>query len=726
MSLLSVLKKAEKESLATINAAQTMLNRFPALDTNSFSLSAGTSTNPFPFLLELLKSTAGYDYVIRAIGSLIATAIPVMEVTVKTILLTNLRSLISCSFDPFIPNDLLKNGMIFPLDRLDVLGILEHSPMRGKVSYDPDAFQDSKYGAKDIFAGIMTGRYAQKHSPGSYYYFGVDNFDTPDELKNAGDFNAFMWYVKHRAPTRVSWHGVKLLQATVGDSSYGDMRTGKSWAQHRSRGSYCAQKQPKTDDYADKQTTNVKKDKKGAGIITLEYRDNATSFMAADGTNIDETVIPYTNAIHVTIGCTEPRGVNYEEMEKAERNYQNALVKFDKINGECNNLNAEINKMKAEYQKNQSANDNEKSLSAIDKKVKEYDEKVKKLEEQSKELNKARTESEKKRADVMGDLAGDEFSKKCIPITQNYYYGRTLAEFNYDYITSLKLFDAKVIVAMLLDSLTGCFNLEFGVNVSYERKVIQEEVTKIVEAIVESDEATISDCFFTFTNEGYAEMMRKVELMQAGLMTDRKGRLKGRKAPSAEDILAGVDKISSDSDEEEVVSVINSSLFKASASITENNEEDGPGKLKVDGYFNFIEQILTGLASVIVTTLITPKVYLLLAVNLKVLDKEEDFSMKGFIENNKNMIAAMIRSVRDIIIGFLFEQIKSLIIDLAVGEAKLIAQEQADMYKRLLRQCLECFRSHGRNQDFSVDNVNYADILKPETDADSDTKNNNC
>ena len=38
-------------------------------------------------------------------------------------------------------------------------------------------------------------------------------------------------------------------------------------------------------------------------------------------------------------------------------------------------------------------------------------EKVKKLEEQSKELNKARTESEKKRADVMGDLAGDEFSK---------------------------------------------------------------------------------------------------------------------------------------------------------------------------------------------------------------------------------------------------------------------------------------------------------------------------
>ena len=146
----------------------------------------------------------------------------------------------------------------------------------------------------------------------------------------------------------------------------------------------------------------------------------------------------------------------------------------------------------------------------------------------------------------------------------------------------------------------------------------------------------------------------------------------------------------------------------------------------MDGYFNFIEQILTGLASVIVTTLITPKVYLLLAVNLKVLDKEEDFSMKGFIENNKNMIASMIRSVRDIIIGFLFEQIKSLIIDLAVGEAKLIAQEQADMYKRLLRQCLECFRNHGRNQDFNVDNVNYADILKPETDADSDTKNNNC
>ena len=82
------------------------------------------------------------------------------------------------------------------------------------------------------------------------------------------------------------------------------------------------------------------------------------------------------------------------------------------------------------------------------------------------------------------------------PIEKNYYYRKTLIEFNYDYITSLKLFDSKVVAAQLLDQLTGLLNIHL--NLSYARQLIKNETLKMVRDIVESDDLVVSDCFFTF------------------------------------------------------------------------------------------------------------------------------------------------------------------------------------------------------------------------------------
>lgn len=762
MSLKSVLTKAKSEALATVHAAQTMLNRYPDLDLNNFSMSAGTSANPFPFLVELLKSTAGYDYVIRSIGLIIASAIPALEITVKTLLLAHMRNLISCSFDPFIPDEILENGMVFPLDRIDPQHILEHSPLKAR-EYGPrkttdgftyeDSYQDS-FGQDDkmveemgseasedpnyekkkgnLFskAASFYNKYAKTRSTGSYYYFGTEHFTTPDELKYAGDFNAFLWYVKHRAPGRASWHGVKLLQATVGDSSWGSMRKNGSFRDHKSRDSYCVQKKPKDTDYYNPNSDgkkNQRKDRKGAGIITLEYRDNAKSFRTAEG-NRQTGAIPYNNAIQLMIGCTEERDnsnwkpLSQEKLNKANEEHEKAKNEYESSMNALLEKEAKVKKKEEKYnefktQGKETGTDNNKDTEKqLKEDIKAAKKDLKAAKKEVEEKNKAVAAAWKNVSMARAEL--EEADKQYVKVEHNYYHNHTLAEFNFDYITSLKLFDAKVIVAMLLDNITGCLGIDINVNLSYERKVIEEEVEKIVQKFIEVDDVdTISDCFFTFTNEGYDAMLRKVEMMQSGLI-GKNGNAAGR-APSADYLLEGVDSISSNSSLEEVSDQISKTLKKVVPQTEDNGSGEGGHGLEGSFSVSFIENILTELAKVIVMTLITPKVYILFAVNLKVLDMDDDFSMSDFLSKHRSLFAAMVKGVRDLILNFIYDQLKQLIIDLAVGEAKLLAQEQAEMYKRLLRQCIECLnRWRGRGEDFQLDNVDYADIEVDETNSD--------
>ena len=55
------IKKTKDDALAIINAALTILDRFPKFDETNTSLSIDTSTNPFTFLMDLFKTTAGYN-----------------------------------------------------------------------------------------------------------------------------------------------------------------------------------------------------------------------------------------------------------------------------------------------------------------------------------------------------------------------------------------------------------------------------------------------------------------------------------------------------------------------------------------------------------------------------------------------------------------------------------------------------------------------------------------
>ena len=79
---------------------------------------------------------------------------------------------------------------------------------------------------------------------------------------------------------------------------------------------------------------------------------------------------------------------------------------------------------------------------------------------------------------------------------------------------------------------------------------------------------------------------------------------------------------------------------------------------------NFIENILNSLAYTLVMSVLSPKVYLLLLINLKIIGRESNFNLEGFLGQYKQLIADLIRSIRDQLLEYLQRELMMIIGDL--------------------------------------------------------------
>ena len=112
-----------------------ILDKYPELSNGNTYLSVNTSTNPFEFLMDCFKGTVGYDVLINIISTFISTGLPALEVAVKGVLLTNIKNLLTCSLNPFITDDILREGIVFDLSQIDITDKLRYSPISQKGKY---------------------------------------------------------------------------------------------------------------------------------------------------------------------------------------------------------------------------------------------------------------------------------------------------------------------------------------------------------------------------------------------------------------------------------------------------------------------------------------------------------------------------------------------------------------------------------------------------------------
>ena len=663
------IKKTKDDALAIINAALTILDRYPEFDETNTNLSYNTSTNPFTFLMDIFKSTAGYNVFLKIISSFLVLELPVLELAVKGIILSNLKNILSCSLNPYISYDILMNGIVFDLRSLDVMNILRYSPFDEK---------------------------------GKYYYFGCYGLDYSDQLVRAGDFNAFLWYVKNKSFRRQVWYGVNIITSNI-DSVFYEDEDGNSTI---------LQKEPKQAP----PVPGTLKCKKSDGIITIQYCERPTSLRNAIGNGLSSLQTPYNNCLQVFIGNTQETNDDIRQLENTIAGYDKTISEYE---GKIYDLEEKYDKLLKDNEtlenqwKQQTITEDyyQRTHEYITNEINDIYDGVNGFKDS---IRNTISQKETKIIELKQKLA-EQLSYR--DITQNYYYGHTLIEFNTDYVMSLKLFDSKALTAQLLDALTGCLSIDL--HLSYEQMLIRYETQKMVKSVVESDDAVVSDCFFAFSNKDYDKMLQKAELEREGLYTMNTDSPTGVKV-DAQTILDSLNNINEGSSKETIQSTIEGSLTEISKMLSDVNY-DTVEKSNFNAEINFIENIMNNLAYVITVSILSPKLYLLLAINLKLLGQQTNFNINDFIDMHRKMIVEILRGVRDKLVSYLVEKLMEILADLAKEVAIKLTVEQAQYYRRLIQRLIACFRRNRNNgSDFNIDNVDYADILQEESEPKED------
>ena len=684
------IKQIKSEALATIDAAMSILNRFPDLNNSNTELSYNTSTNPFTFLMDLFKTTTGYNKLISILAKFISYELPILEAAVKGILIAKLKDIISCSVNPFFTEDILKNGIVFNVEEIDIADVLKYSPYDkvGKYFYF-DTEPTINEGETD-FAMTDDGSFIEAPKP--------KKVQNPSDLIKSDDMDALIWFMINKANKRYVWKPKKYRK---GDEYRPDY--------------------PFTEDDA--------KLKKEDGIITFEYYERSQNLRDAYG-EAYKLQTPYNNCLHVFIGDVREKKTNLiNQLEDKEGDIYDNERNITLFSNKIENKNFKIQQIREDKLLL------EEDFSKGDIDEDEYKKQLKKLNNKEKilqndindllkrreqiyaakrrlqfEIGTIKTQLEKTRDQFFPFLNSDK--------NRNYYYGKTLIEFNIDYIMSLKLFDEKSLAARLLDSLTACLTIDL--NFSYKRLLIKNEIKKMVNMITESDDLVVSDCFFTFSNDDYDAMSRQAELRKAGLLTINGDETSAVKI-NAEDILNSLNQINEDSNKETIQTIIEGTITNLSKELTDTSYLS-TDKVNFGIQMNFIENLLDSLAYVIVCSVLSPKVYLLLLINLKIIGRETNFDLECFIGQYKQLIADLIRSIRDQLLDYLMREIMIIIGDLVKEITIKLSVEQARYYARLIKRLIGCFRKHGRSFDFNVDNVDYADIYEEQ----EEPKNNEC
>lgn len=673
--------KTVNKSISTINAALAIIDKFPDLDNVDSSYSASMSIDPFSFLLEIIKTTAGYNFIIEMLAKYIKWAVPELEIAVKAFLSFHIKGLLSCTLDPRIPDEVLRNGVVFDLEQIDITDLLKYCPtdsigqnyyFDNVKNYEETDEEIEEDNSDDVYGEQATKKKTKKSKK--------PIFKTADDLKYSKDFNCLLWFMKNKASFREVWGKKENPNADALSTNNSDIKG--------------------VDFY-----WNSKKDKckKTAGIVTLEYSPTPNGVKDALG-NAMALQTPFNNCLHVFIGNVQEE---YEEQKENLQKQYNENLKY--IEEKMKELEEAKKEQKSEEKKNSEFLDSIKQAKInpsealgmqeiIDDGVMSlFQNKITKLQNQIDERAQRNVEILKK----IKNLSSEGVSYR--PLDQNYYYRRTLIQFNLDYIWSVKLYDEKVITAQLLDALFGIFKVD--INLDYKRRFIQDEVKKMVVQINQNDTTVVNDCFFTFTNDDYNAMLEKAELNRANLFTVGDDPIP--LTIDREEILNMLNEISSsafeDGDSKQIEELF--SFLGEGISYGDKTQEDS---VNISAYFNIIEQLLTNLAYVITSVVISPKVYLLIMVNLEIMGQDTNFQLSEFMARFKKLISDLIRMIRDMLISFILKQLQQILEFIAVRAARIIGLEQMMYYRDLLLKIFACFKR--KSVDWSMDYVNYADI----------------
>lgn len=261
------------------------------------------------------------------------------------------------------------------------------------------------------------------------------------------------------------------------------------------------------------------------------------------------------------------------------------------------------------------------------------------------------------------------------------YDTKTLTDFNDNYIDSITLFNSSGLLNKVLDDIFGSISVKLNKSVKQLQK--EEEIKKIVNCIVNSDENdVIDDGFFSFSNDEISELEELANFRKQGISVFNSCGSRPNSLPI------------------DTISIINTQISGTTGEQKKEAITNGINTLSLvirtqaldrkDGHvleLNFIENIIQNLVSSIVGYILSPKIITIFLINYKIIYgiNSEYTDAADFIKQNRNLIKDISKSVRNIIIDMLLNIVLKEVSRLAAEIAIDIATEK---YKNELAQIL--------------------------------------
>ena len=710
----------KEETFGLINAMVTLCDNYPKLEFSSTYVNL--SDGVFNFMLNIIRSLGQEDKIIDWLVKILTYSLPAIELSVKGILLSHLKSMLFCNVDPRIPNTLRlslrdyeiedyinsNRGIFFDIKSIDYMNMLDVSP-----------FTDY----------------------GKTLYFGLEHVTSPYQLLRGEDLNAFLWVVYNKGyfPNPQSISSVQDIHAQAqGDSVLHPITIDKVPQEeglvlgnvYQFNGSTVLNivaKEVLYEDGGDELSNNA---------TTNKLQRNVTR-------TCSYTVLPFSHN-NISANWNVNRELYFDFLtpnkKHKERDYtkdiglfnlayindtseHNGMMKFTilpkpfvhlpckgepafRIQRILFNANGE-----PDSKGNYTVKTNSQKRTVTDTEI-TYD-----IGEGAQLIIDVKTGEYK--------LSTTDFNT--LPkILYQCYKGLTVYEFDYDFVMGVKLFDAKTIAAQLFDM---AFNFRAGLGVSVRATYISTEtqyrIAEIVRKILNSDGTEIEDCFFTFSNDEENAMMEKAEQLKAGGYAFNGAQTQFTSINPSE-ILNMLDGISDEATLQENTETLKHVFEQVTANITDEIPGEEGEALRI----NFVFDLIINFVITIVNSLLSPKIILLFLINKAMLgDFSISINIEDFIRSIWNLIMAIIREIIDLILQELLELILSLLNPLILCIQAQMIKEAIQAYRDVLKWIIEncTFSLNGSEYPSQLDTVVGADIIDNTNQSEEPTlQDSNC
>lgn len=295
-------------------------------------------------------------------------------------------------------------------------------------------------------------------------------------------------------------------------------------------------------------------------------------------------------------------------------------------------------------------------------------------------------------------------------------FNKTIFEFNHEFLSSIKLYEPKVIVAEIVEYLLGTGNFTVNLGFSVNEEIIQGKIQEIIKKVIGSSDTEINDCYFSFSNDEYNQMLEKSELNRYNIVNTGDGFIEVD-ASQILDKLTGITTTSALHDDKTIIHETLTDLIVKPA-------QDASGEVKYGLEYDWQFELLRVLVYPFIRPLFTPKVIFLLLVNKKIMGSLEDIDtidLNKLIEELLNSLFVIIKDIivklKDLLVDLLLNLIMDKLKPLLELFAARLLMETLKTYRDLLQQLLDaCLFGWGNGLTGVIDDVNYADIIPTQTE----------